>query len=86
MIDWMLRGYGEGQIREALPQWFPEAVFDDLVKSAAEHFTTAGHVEGLMVRGFCIEAYRSLYQKALDIGDYTTALKALARLENAARK
>ena len=84
MIDWILRGHGEKHLREALAAYYPDQSPEDLISQAADHFRSAGEADGTMVRGFCIEAYRQLYQKALDMADYTTALKALQRLERTA--
>ncbi len=39
-----------------------------------------------MIRGFCVEAYRTLYQKAFDMGDYGTAIKAIKLLEAMAKR
>lgn len=85
LIDWIVRGHGEKDLRDALATYYPGESPEVLIEQAATHFTHAGKADRTMVRGFCIEAYRTVYQKAFDIGDYTTALRALKQLENTAK-
>ncbi len=86
LIDWILRGYGEKNLRDALATYYPGESVEALITEAGAHFASAGQADPTMIRGFCIEAYRTLYQKSLDIGDFTTALKALKLLENIAKR
>lgn len=44
-------------------------------------FRAIGEVKPEEIRGFFIEAYREIYRAALDISDYSTAIKALQRIE-----
>lgn len=83
---WILKGNCEHDLREAIAQFFPHLSAEELLRKAAEHFQLAGESDPQAVRGFCIEAYRDLYRRCIEIGDFTTALKALARLETTSRK
>jgi hypothetical protein len=83
---WILAGHSETDLNEALARFFPALDPKKLVEAAAEKLRQAGRGDRDLIRGFCIEAYRTIYQKAFHIGDYGTALKALARLELAASK
>lgn len=80
----MLQGHSGYDVTEAVATKFPQYRPADVLRSAADHFRRAGVAEPEPIRGFCIEAYREIYQKSLAIGDLSTALKALARLEKTA--
>lgn len=80
----MLQGASAYDINEAFAEKFPGLSVAAVLAAAAAHFRAAGVAEVEPIRGFCIEAYREIYQKALAIGDLSTALKALARLEKTA--
>lgn len=80
----MLAGHSGYDVTEAAVAKFPAYDTQAILAAAADHFRRAGVAEAEPIRGFCIEAYRDIYQKSLAIGDLSTALKALARLEKTA--
>jgi len=85
VVNWILEGNSEFDLLGAIRDKLGGHSANDLLLKAAEHFQAAGNTEPIALRGFCIESYREIYRKALDIGDYTTALKALSKLEASAK-
>lgn len=85
MIEWITRGYGERDLAAAIAEYFPDESAEALIGQAAEHFIRAGEADKTMIRGWCIEAYRNIYQRSLDMGDYTNALAAVKCLEKTAK-
>lgn len=84
-MGWVLDGHSEFDLNDAIAQFFPQLKRGDLLARVVGHFQRAGESDPAALRGFCIEAYREIYRRALDIGDLTTALKALARLQVASK-
>jgi hypothetical protein len=81
----VIRGYSADDLQERVQKELPHAALADLLAAAQRHFRQAAHADPDVVRGFCIEAYREIYRVALDYGEFSVALKALARLEAASK-
>lgn len=87
ILKWMLAGESEFTIAESMAKHWPHAdpgplitaAVDQLVKSATENDET-------VVTGWCFQATRFVYQKQIEIGDYTGALRAIKQMAEFARK
>jgi hypothetical protein len=80
VIDWLLTGASEQQIREALESNYPEANAGDVMTSVQSHLAAAGNPDTNAVKGWAIMAYRTLYQKMLATGDYDGCRKIIKEI------
>lgn len=78
-VDLILQGYSVADIHQHLTDAGHQPA--DLIAAAAAHFAEAAMQPRLSQLGFCLEATRDLYRRALEIGDFDTSLRALAQLE-----
>jgi hypothetical protein len=84
VIEWMIAGQREADIEEAVATQFPRQSAKKLIEAAVDHFQEAAHCERNVILGWSMEAYRALYRKLLEIGDYHGAMKAVASLQKLA--
>ena len=79
---WIVEGQQAGDILDSIAQNYPKQtprvllsmVFEDLTRESAE-------INGDLVRGFLLNAYRELYRRAFEINDFNTAISALRSFE-----
>jgi hypothetical protein len=86
VFGWILTGATEHEIREAIAKAWPDADAKPLIIRAMKQIVESGEADAALIKGFCIEASRSLFQKALEAADYPTALRAIAQLHRIAGK
>lgn len=77
---WLLEGNAEIDIREAIAAKFPDEDGALLLVAAMDHLQAVGNADKSVIRGWCLEAYRELYRRMLDIGDYNNAAKIVKEL------
>jgi hypothetical protein len=82
VIDWLLTGATEQQIREALAEKYPECDPTNVMLEVQTHLQAAGRPNTDAVKGWALMAYRKIYQQMLQIGDYSGALKAVKEITN----
>ena len=82
VIDWLLTGATEQQIREALAEKYPECDPAGVMVEVQNHLQAAGRPNTDAVKGWALMAYRKIYQQMLQIGDYSGALKAVKEITN----
>jgi hypothetical protein len=80
VVDWLLTGASEHQVREALEQNYPDADANKIMASVKTHLAAAGNPDANAVKGWAIMAYRSLYQKMLATGDYDGCRKVIKEI------
>ena len=86
VLQWMLRGGSEYEIRQAIAANFPDEQARPLIVAAGKMIENAGNPDARMVRGWAIEATRQLYQTAVNNGDLANALRAVKQLADIAGK
>lgn len=86
VIQWLLEGHSDAHIRQAIATVWPEHNPDKLAESAVEHFEAAAACDPKVIVGWALEAYRHLYQKSIQIGDFAGAMKAVKELVAIATK
>lgn len=86
VISWLLEGHRDSDIKAAIAERWPEEDAHALAVSAVDHFAKAATCDRRVVVGWGMEAYRDLYRKMLDIGDYANAMKAVKELVALATK
>jgi hypothetical protein len=84
VIEWMIAGQRDEDIAEAVAKMFPGRNAQKLIAQAGDHFERISHCKRNLVLGWSMEAYRALYRKLLEIGDYHGAMKAVASLQKLA--
>ena len=80
VVDWLLTGASEQQVREALETNYPEADAGKIMGSVKAHLAAAGNPDVNAVKGWAIMAYRGLYQKMLATGDYDGCRKVIKEI------
>lgn len=80
VVDWLLTGASEQQVREALEVNYPEADASEIMRSVKVHLAAAGNPDANAVKGWAIMAYRSLYQKMMATGDYDGCRKVIKEI------
>lgn len=80
VVDWLLTGASEQQVREALETNYPDADANQIMASVKSHLSAAGNPDTSAVKGWAIMAYRSLYQKMLATGDYDGCRKVIKEI------
>lgn len=80
VVDWLLTGASEQQVREALEANYPEVNASEIMASVKSHLSAAGNPDASAVKGWAIMAYRSLYQKMLATGDYDGCRKVIKEI------
>jgi len=82
VIDWLLTGASEQQIREALFEKYPDVNASEVMVEVQTQLQAAGRPNTDAVKGWALMAYRKIYQQMLQIGDYAGALKAVKEITN----
>jgi hypothetical protein len=82
VIDWLLTGASEQQIREALSEKYPDINAAEVMMDVQTQLQVAGRPNTDAVKGWALMAYRKIYQQMLQIGDYAGALKAVKEITN----
>jgi hypothetical protein len=77
---WILEGASEYQIAEAIEHLWPGTKPNPLMIAAMKRIAAAAEVNQDCLIGWCIEATRTVYQRAMAAGDYGAALRAVKQL------
>ncbi len=75
VLQWILDGASEADVREAIKAHFPQENGEALIISAIRELQRDRPAN--LVLGWCHESARELYRKALELGDLPTALRAI---------
>lgn len=86
VIVWLLEGHRDSDIKEAIANRWPEADGKALINSAVDHFVLAARCDRRVIIGWALEAYRDIYRRMIDIGDFANATKAVKELVALATK
>jgi hypothetical protein len=80
VIDWLLSGASEQQVREALAQKYPHADARAVLRQVQQQLAAAGNPSADAVRGWCLLAYRRLFQQMLQVGDFNGARQVVKEI------
>lgn len=80
VIDWLLTGASEQQIREALSQAYPGTDARQVMEQVQQHLTAAGNPSPDAVRGWALLSYRKLYQQMMAVGDFDGCRKVIKEI------
>ncbi len=84
VVDWLLSGASESQIREALQQAYPGCDGRRIMTEVQGRLVAAGNPEPDAIRGWALLSYRKVYQQLLQVGDYAGAIKCIKEITNLA--
>jgi len=80
ILQWVLDGNDEFSVREAMAAKFPAMDADAAISEIVAYLSEAGQASGDVVRGFCLEAYRDLYERMRTDGDLINAARVIKEL------
>ncbi len=84
VFRWIIEGQTEHDIRQAIAETWPLHEATPLIIAAIDQLQKSGRFEADVVRGWCFEAYRELFRKTLEIGDFAAALRAVKLIQDMA--
>lgn len=77
---WILSGASEHEIAQAIAATWPDAKGRPLIVDAMKRIARDGAGDPDVVRAWTVEATRLVYQRAMEAGDYASALRALRQI------
>ncbi|HEX4796180.1 MAG TPA: hypothetical protein VH370_20490 [Humisphaera sp.] len=79
---WIVAGGSEQEIIEAIATTYPDAKARPLIVEAMAVIAKSADADKEIVKGWAIEATRSIYQIAREVGDHATALRAIRQIQD----
>jgi hypothetical protein len=80
VVQWLISGASEHDVVEALRAKYPGTDARKTMAAVFEYFAHEGAPDADALRGFVLTAYRELYRRMLDIGDFDGARKVLKNI------
>lgn len=78
ITQWILSGASEHDVVEAIHQHWPDEPARPLITKALARLAKSGEAtDAALLRGFCVEAARELFRKAVEKNDIDAALRCL---------
>lgn len=77
---WILEGASEHEIQQTATALWPDAKARPLIVQAMQRIAKGADADPDVVRGWAIEATRTVYRKALEANDFSAALRALKQI------
>jgi hypothetical protein len=77
VFEWILAGATEHDVKDSVATEYPGTDPMPLIVAAITRFQEAGAFDEQTARGWCFEAYRDLYRRMVECGDFTGALQAV---------
>jgi hypothetical protein len=82
---WIVEGMSRHDIGEMMREEFTGADGKRLLAAAIASINVSAYVGEDTIRGWCLEAYREIYRRAMEGGDNGTALRAIKQILEMAR-
>lgn len=79
-MQWLISGASETDVLEALRAKYPAADTRATMAAVREHFAAEGTPDSDALRGWVLIAYRELYRRMLEVGDFDGARKVLKNI------
>ncbi len=83
---WIVQGQAEGHILEAIRATWPDQEPKPIIAAAIEELAKSADFNPKVIRGWCFEAYRDLYRRLYENGDFVGALRAVKLLQDMAAR
>lgn len=82
VVNWIVAGGSDYDVNDAIVKTWEDAQAKPLIIAAMQRIAESADAEPAVIRGWCVEATRNVYQKALDANDLATALRAIKQLQS----
>lgn len=89
VMDWIIQGAAEHEIRDGIYRTFPGACSLTLITAVLNHFNQVATIDqpGLVSTfGWCLEASKEMYRRMVEQGDYVGALRAIKQIKDLANE
>ena len=80
VFKWIIAGATKRDIEEAIKTTYPNDAPMPLILAVMGQLHEAGQFDAQTIQGWCFEAYRDLYRKMVEVGDYTGATRAVKQI------
>jgi hypothetical protein len=80
VLQWLITGASEHDVLEALHAKYPNADTRKTMAAVREHLAAEGNPDTDALRGWVLAAYRELYRRMLEVGDFDGARKTLKNI------
>lgn len=81
VLTWILEGQSDHVIRDGIREHWPEEQAEPLIVAAAKSLSDAGKLSHAEVQNWCFEATRYCYQKQIEIGEFSGAMRAIRQMQ-----
>ena len=82
VLTWILEGQSEHAIRETIAETWPDEAASPLILAAIDQLNSGSNRTHAEVKNWCIEATKFLYQRQVEIGDFTGAMRAVKQIND----
>jgi hypothetical protein len=80
VYQWIITGASEFEIVEAVEKTWPGAKARPLILSAIKKIANNASPDADTINGWCFEASRHVYQRAIEVGNFNAALRAIRQM------
>ena len=80
VVQWLVSGASETDVLEALRVKYPGGDAREIMAAVRDHFAAEGQPDTDALRGWVLIAYRELYRRMLEVGDFDGARKVLKNI------
>ena len=77
---WLIEGQRTEDIVRFMRESFPSCDPDQLLAAATARFEIVADADTKVIKGWCFEAFRELYRRMVDVGDYKGAITVIKEL------
>lgn len=86
VFSWIINGISQHDIEKGIVERWPDAKVRPLIVDAMKRIASAADASTDAVHGWAIEATKSVYKRAMDTGDFATALRAIKQFMQLSEK
>jgi hypothetical protein len=80
VVQWLVTGAGEHDVLQALAAKYPDADARQTMGAVRKYLAGEGNPDTDALRGWVLVAYRELYRRMLEVGDFDGARKVLKNI------
>ena len=85
VFDWIIEGASEHELVEKIQTTWPDLKIKPMIVAAFMRISKDADADLSTVYGWCIQASRRVYQKALEASDFGAALRAIKQIRDIAQ-
>ena len=86
VFQWIIGGASEREIEQAAAKEWPDVKVRPLIVTAMKGIAKSARPDPETVEGWAFEGLRVIYQRALEAGDFSAALRAIKQIVELSRK